>query len=373
MDMFNCVSDEKLISNTRSAIEVETRATTNVVRHFVEIYKRELFLARGYNSMFLMAREEFGYDKASAQRRVNAMELSLSVPETLEMIDRRELCLQSAADIQTFLNFERGLRIPYSTEQKLELVLKCSGLSTREVQLELANRNPDLDFRESKKMVAKERMQVTYTTSVATEEKLERIKQLRSHANPYMNREQLMDYMAEIVLDKIDPLRKDERAEQRQQHQKESAARRQHLKGGSAEVATDEVPAQEPKAAFIEEVVSEAGEIQLAVDLNVESAIYENGTIQVPAQEPTRTRYIRTQDRRAVRSRNQNRGCEYVDEQSGHECGSKHQLQFDHVTAYSSGGSSDETNLRTVCAKHNRFAWRGNQSTGIRTPELAYG
>lgn len=66
------LSNEDLILNTKKSVEIETLATTNVVRHFVEIVKRELHLAKGFSSMLLMAVEEFGYDTSSALRRTHA-------------------------------------------------------------------------------------------------------------------------------------------------------------------------------------------------------------------------------------------------------------------------------------------------------------
>jgi hypothetical protein len=169
-------SNEELISNTHGAIKNETEATINVVRHFKEIYERDLYLARGFSTMYLMAVEEFGYDSSSALRRTHALELALAVPSVLEKIDRGELCLQSVADIQTFLNRERGAKKIYSPEQKAELVNNCSGLSTRSVQAELAGRNSDVSFCETKKVISKNQIRVTYVTKIATEEKLDRIK-----------------------------------------------------------------------------------------------------------------------------------------------------------------------------------------------------
>ncbi|MEK7355044.1 MAG: hypothetical protein AAB250_01245, partial [Bdellovibrionota bacterium] len=190
---FNKLSDAQLIDSTKDGIEIETTSTTNVVRHFREIYDRKLHLKRGYSSMFLMATKFFGYDRSSAQRRVKAMELSLAAPSVLEKIDQGEICLQTAADIQKFLDQERAAKRAYSIEEKRALVETCSGLSTRKVEIELASRNPVIDFRESKKYISKDRVRVTHTSAVATEEKLDRIKQLRSHVNPYMTREQLLD------------------------------------------------------------------------------------------------------------------------------------------------------------------------------------
>ncbi|RYZ69249.1 MAG: HNH endonuclease, partial [Proteobacteria bacterium] len=352
--MLKNISNAALVSQTRKAVAVETQATTNVVRHFIEIKKRDLHLERGYSSMFLMAVKEFGYDKASAQRRVSAMELALAVPAVLSKIDRREMCLQSAADIQTFLNKERGARRAYTSEKKSALVEQCTGLSTREVQVELVKRNPSIDFSESKKLVAPDRYRISHTVSSELENKLERIKALLSHVNPFMTREELLDYLAELALEKIDPVRKAQQAGKCGKAGEKTAQPR-GLKVAPAQTAkvlpsqeakvvpaqtARVVPAQEPLH-FVEEVVSEYGEIQLVAKL-------EDAAI------PTRNRYIKTAEDHAARKRNANGGCEYVDELSGRRCGSQHQLQRDHIVSYSRGGTNTRENLQMLCAQHNR-------------------
>jgi hypothetical protein len=365
--ILNQLSDEDLLSNTHGAVHLETEATTNVVRHFKEIYVRDLYLARGFSSMYLMAVEEFGYDSSSALRRTHALELALAVPSVLEKIDQGELCLQSAADIQTFLNKERGAKKPYSSDLKAELVEKCSGLSSRDIQIELAGRNPDVRFHETKKMISKNQIRVTYVTRTTTEEKLERIKALRSHVNPYVSRDELLDYMAERTLDQIDPLRKAERAEKR-----------------TAKKARNERPAQAVRLDLHvrEEIVSEVGEIHYAVHFGdvwakgPESAFepeedvveiscvtklnvaYAAELSSVTALAKQRRRYVSAVSDRAVRKANGDLGCEFKDEQTGRRCSSKHQEQRDHILEFSKGGSNEPENLQIYCAKHNRYRWR---------------
>lgn len=315
---------------TSDSIRVEITSTTNVVRHLVEICRRDLHLARGYSS--------------SALRRTHAVELALAVPSVLEMIDKKELCLQAAADIQTFLNRERGAKQPYSIEQKKQLVETCRGLSTREIQIELSVRNPKLDFRESKKFVSKDRLQITHTIAVSIEDKLTRLKQLLSHVNPYMNREELIDYMAENLLEKMDPIRRAQRADARDE------------KKSTNKNAESVVSSSEPKALAVrDEVVSDGGEIQLAVDFD---------EVPAPAVDLKSTRYVGAEDRRDVQNRNRFRGCGYVDPVAGRRCGSQHQIQFDHVVEFSRGGPSDAANLEILCAKHNRFRWRQGAKHG---------
>lgn len=64
------------------------------------------------------------------------MALALKVPDVLQKIDNKTMCLQAAADIQTYLNFERGKENTYSVDQIKQLTEVCSGLSTRDVQLD---------------------------------------------------------------------------------------------------------------------------------------------------------------------------------------------------------------------------------------------
>ncbi|RYZ65865.1 MAG: hypothetical protein EOP05_19985 [Proteobacteria bacterium] len=204
------------------------------------------------------------------------MELSIAVPEVLAFIDEKKLCLQSAADIQTFLNKERGARKPYSAEAKASLVARCTTLSTREVQRHLAALNPQVDFSQSKRFVSADRMQVTHTVSVQVEEKLERLKGLLAHVNPYMNREELLDAIAEIALDKLDPIRKAERAKKREAKMQEAKKRSENI-----ELATPRQQMRDEDVAVSTGHKCERNIMSLAQEF----AEFEAGS--VPAQEPT--------------------------------------------------------------------------------------
>ena len=386
------LSDHQLLINTKGAIDIETTAVTNVVRHFVEIYRRDLFLKRGFSSMFALATKEFGYDKASAQRRVNAMELALAQPDILEKIDRRELCLQSVADIQTFLNKERGSKRRYSPEQIADLVEACSNLSTREVQIELSSRNPSLDLIETKTFVSKDRIRISHTISVTLEEKFERIKQLRSHVNPYASREDILEFVLDFALERIDPVRKARRAQEKPQrrkipidpvrkahpadgepqYEKDSSELIDEPRGQSEMTMSQSQPTISP-VQLREEVVPETGEIQLAADFD---SLDETGddAVEVPAQETlAQTRHISATENHKFWLRTHEDGCLFTDLATGKRCGSKFQTQRDHVLEYSRGGSNEEWNLQNHCAKHNRLRWRQRSQSRVRADYRAYG
>ena len=56
--------------------------------------------------------------------------------------------------------------------------------------------------------------------------------------------------------------------------------------------------------------------------------------------------------------------CQYKDRKSGKMCGSKWNLQVDHIRPRWAGGSNELSNLRAVCANHNQELYR--QQAGIR-------
>ena len=71
--------------------------------------------------------------------------------------------------------------------------------------------------------------------------------------------------------------------------------------------------------------------------------------------EPTRhSRYIPAAVRDDVFARDKGR-CTYVG-RTGKRCGSTQALQIDHIKPVTRGGANTESNLRLLCAKHNRLA-----------------
>jgi hypothetical protein len=65
-----------------------------------------------------------------------------------------------------------------------------------------------------------------------------------------------------------------------------------------------------------------------------------------------RTRYVRKQIHQEVWS-NWERGCDHK-LQNGERCGSRQNLEKDHIIEFSEGGTNKKENLRLVCGPHNR-------------------
>ncbi|RYZ63438.1 MAG: hypothetical protein EOP05_23570, partial [Proteobacteria bacterium] len=206
------LSDAELLFDTREAIKAEREATSVVVKYFREISARELYLKHACSSLFQFATEKLGYCAASAQARINAMELVVELPEVEKRIESGELSLTAAAKVQSFLRAEKKAKKVYTEQQKLEVVQVCLSKSTREVERELASRNPEVSRVESVKPVGKDSFELRVTISEELELKLRKLKALLAHAKPNLRTEELLEILVEIGLDKFDPVRKAERA-----------------------------------------------------------------------------------------------------------------------------------------------------------------
>jgi hypothetical protein len=302
------LSKSELISNTAERIKSELAITTDVIRHISEINRRKLFLDYGYSSLFDMLTNYFGYCRGSAQLRINAMRLINELPEVEEKIESGKLSLTAASQVQGFFVAEKKEQKNYSPEQKLELVEKCEGKSTRKLERDLATLNPKAVKRESVRAITESQSRLSISISHELLEKLENLKALLSHSNSNMSFEELFERLAEMGLEKLDPIRKAERAGKR---------------------------------------------FETKVGLNV------GKSSSVHAHEPNgRSRYIPAAHRHAVWIKNGGSGCEFVEEATGKRCCSKAFLQIDHKVPFSRGGENKWENLRVLCGRHNRWAYK---------------
>jgi hypothetical protein len=54
---------------------------------------------------------------------------------------------------------------------------------------------------------------------------------------------------------------------------------------------------------------------------------------------------------------NRDKTCQFKDPRTHKQCNSKHLLQVDHIQPKYAGGSDDQSNLRILCAHHNRYRY----------------
>ncbi len=120
---------------------------TDLLRHLREVENRQLFLARGFSSLFEFCQKELGYSNPEAQYRISAMRLMKDVPDVEEKLASGEISLTVAASVQSAV---RGKDL----EDKQEAVAAVSGLSSRAAERKLAELFPEAKKREVSRAVA---------------------------------------------------------------------------------------------------------------------------------------------------------------------------------------------------------------------------
>ena len=338
-DFLSSLSDTDLLIETKAATKTEREATAVVVRYFKEINDRELYLKHACSSLFQFVTDKLGYCAGSAQLRINAMRLIEALPETEAKIESGELSLTAAAKVQSFILLEKKQNKTYSIDEKRELVDACIKKSTCKVERELAKRNPDIQKVESVKPVGRDRFHVSFSISEEIEEKMKKLKGLFAHTNPNMTTEELFERLLELGLEKFDPTRKAERSLRRAEGQRIKQKEQAPADQTNYQKQRNEIHAHETDA---------------AITAHPES---QDCAARSSSKLLRRSRRVPAITAKVVWLRNQNRGCEFIDE-VGQRCGSQHALQLDHIEGFALGGSHQPENLRVLCAKHNRFVWR---------------
>jgi hypothetical protein len=146
-----------------------------------------------------------------------------------------------------------------------------------------------------------------------------------SHSDPNLSTEKLLEKLAELGLDKFDPLRKAKRArEQRETQANRSAPPPAEVKDGAEAGST--CPAER--------------------DFDL-----------VHKKISKRSRYIPANERHQLAEDDDQLGCTFVDPASGRRCGSMRFQEKDHFIPFSFGGLNKAKNLQFMCSAHNKFRW----------------
>ena len=338
------LSNDQLLLQTKNLVQKERQINIQVLQHLQEIESRKLYLKRGFSSLFEYAIKELDYSHSAAYRRIKAMRLCRDIPQATPKIKSGSLNLTTASQLQTF--FEKKRRkdktlkesnlkgcdskstflpaagcvndnadkdekkenkpenktpVELNSTQKLNLIKKAEGQSSRELEKTLFEIDPEIPISKEKvRDINNDKVEIKVILDKNCQQKLEDLKKLLSHKNPNMSYGELFSLLAELGLNKYDPKRK----------------------------------------------------------LNKQS----KNTFKKPSLEQTTkkhskyTRYIPSVVRHHVWMRDQGQ-CTYVCPKTKRRCSSNHLLQIDHIKPFSLGGTHEADNLRLLCANHNQFTF----------------
>ena len=140
-------TDLNLLADLKVLVAKEREVLTQILHYLKEIEFRKLYLQRGFPSLFAMMTGCLGYSESAAGRRIQAMRLMRDIPEVEEKIEKGELSLMVAAQIQGFFRQEGQKRrdqqeAPITREEKIDLIQTLQGSSARECEKRLRRSPP---------------------------------------------------------------------------------------------------------------------------------------------------------------------------------------------------------------------------------------
>ena len=335
------LSNRQLLCRLQLAMRGERAMTIKILRHLGEIERRKLYLDLGHGSMFDYCTRRLGYSSSAAWRRIQSARCIRRYPDLLPLLHNRELSLSTITLIAPIL----------ADHNKQEILERVRGRSHREVERVVSAYKPPLALRDRVQPVrvpAARPVEIdrvlferelarclpdgvatagagSGAAGVATEEKLfvqflasedlmehfEEVKALLSHRCGEGTFEEVLAIVLADFLERYGP-----RARRRRRERREKT---------ETQPAPDHTPTPEN---------------------HCRRRQWEDDVVE------RRSRHIPAAVRDEVFTRDGGR-CAYR-APDGTQCGSTKSLQIDHIRPFAVGGAHEPSNLRLLCAHHNR-------------------
>ena len=249
------LSNDQLLLQTKALVQKERQINIQVLQHLQEIENRKLYLERGFPSLFEYAIKELSYSHSAAYRRIKAMRLCRDIPQATSKIKTGSLNLTAASQLQNFfekkkrkdkkhtLDATKTLRtnnpegcniqstylpaagcvngsadndkkkenkpenktpVELNSNQKLDLIEKAEGRSSRELEKTLFEIDPEVcNEKEKIRDINNNKVEMKVVLEKDCQQKLEDLKKLLSHKNP--NREVIRKNTKIVELNRKSP------------------------------------------------------------------------------------------------------------------------------------------------------------------------
>ena len=287
----------------------------------------------GLQSLFQYATEVLKLDDAIAYALISVSRKSLSVPELKSAIEHKMVSVFKANRIVSILN----------NENAKELIEFASGHSKRDIEREVARRDPKANTPDKITVMSPEWSALKASVSTETLKLLERVESLLAQKGSNTAWDDVLKESANAYLDKHDPVRKAERAQKR----KTLCPGRVNLVGssnGNQEQRTNE---RETSTGQTNRITARFKRISLTAE-----------------------------QKNAVFLRDKGR-CTHVGK-GGQRCNQDRWVDVHHIVRVKDGGTNEPGNLTTLCWSHHDLVHQmefpiDGAVTWLRSPTMAYG
>jgi len=334
------LSDDDLIHQLQVLVKTERETTHQILCHLREVEFRRLFSKLGFPSLFAYAVEGLKYSDSAAQRRISAMRLLKSLEpdiaqEVEAQIERGGLTLCHLSQAQSFFNQEAQANHPFSQQEKKEILNALVGTSARDAAEELQSRSTQEipPIREYTRAASHGRTEIHLVIGKEGFETLDKVRGLLSHAHPHLSWGELIEMLATLGWEKLDPAREPKKRIATKEAQ--GVKTNTFLPPTSAVTPTSEVKLESGLRSEPETNSAVAGP----------SLVTKSGKrVAIPAA-----------TEREVWRTNQHQ-CTYVNPKTGRACGSRRFLEIEHLTPVALGGTHHPSNLTLRCRSCNARA-----------------
>ncbi len=300
------MTNSELEVRLHALVKEERRVGQEILVLVREGERRRLYIDKGYPSAFEWLVKGFGYSHSAAYRRIQAARALRDVPELGEKLREGAVNLTTLAQLQSTIQRQEkldGKQVPLAL--KRELAKGIEGKSSEETHRLLVTHFPQAAKRpESLRAISADETRLSVVLDQETVGLLQRAKERLSHAEPNAGWAQIIKYIL-----------------------KEFIKRAEGLRSKAARVVTQlaGVPLPATQGAAAAAATAEGGGDRGALPAGLRRAVLR------------RSDYT----------------CEFVDRDTGRVCGSRYQIEVDHIVPRALGGTDAMENLRCLCRVHN--------------------
>ena len=280
----------------------------------------------GHRSLFQYAVNELKLSAPVALSFISVSRKAREVPELKQALANGDLCVSKSSRIVSTL----------SRENAAELVSLARTSSWRAMEREIAKRNPKAAAPDRIKILSEKIAQLLVTLPIEGVEEFERVMAVEAQrTSKAPSRGEALRACFKAYLDKHDPVRRAERAQERKE-----------------------------KAAFDAAANKNSARTERISEKTGKTAGYGK---RIP---------LTAVERHLVNARDKGR-CTYVDEK-GHRCSEDRWTDIHHIVSVSQGGGNDLENLTTLCGFHHDLVHQlslpiDGQIPWLRSPRVPYG
>ncbi len=362
------LNNQDLLNQTRIAAKTEQSLTLQVIELIAEINRRKLYLDSGYGSIFDFVTQDLGYEPSSAMRRIQAARAILEMPELKAKIADGSLSLSVISQTQSFLRKKANdQKQKISIAEKTELYKKLENKSVKEAEKEFFKLAPELCLKskEQEKALSENLIELRFVIDSETKTKADELKLWLSHQNPDMTQAQFYKVMVEKLHRQLDPSRPRKLRRKSDQTKNKSVSVLQnkseqdlqsHLEKAQENKSESDWKVKPTNAQidYSQSIADSGNGNAAAADANRKiRSIPDNNLIPKPKSAKKSSRHIPAATKNFVWHRDQG-CCQFRDLQTQKKCGSKFQVQLDHIHPFRHLGDHSAENLRLLCGKHNR-------------------